>query len=109
MRGRRRQRLALDGPIVTDQLLAAWRECRAAARLAAGLGRHQGLAEAPVDLRHQLPGPFVGHVHRPAGGRDRALAGDALEQGDLARAEPALAVEVDADAETRHRKPLAAL
>src|SRR5882757_2778548 len=98
-----RQGLAFDGAVVADQLDTARRQHRAAAGLAAGLRRDQRLDEALVDLGHQLPGALVGHVHRAAGGRDRTFAGDALEQRHLAGAQPALLVEIDADAKTRHR------
>src|SRR6185437_11571481 len=60
-------------------------------------------------LRHQLPGTLVGHVHGSARRRDRALPLDLLQQRDLAGAEPALVVEVDADAEMGHRTLLTAL
>ena len=42
------------------------RQLRAAALPAAGLRRHQRLAEQPVHLLDQIPGVLVGHLHRRA-------------------------------------------
>src|ERR1700682_3096804 len=99
-----RQCRALDGAVVANKLDAARRQHGAAAGSAAGLCEDQRLGEALVDFGHQLPGALVGHVHRTAGSGDRAFAGDALEQRHLARAQPALLVEIDAVAEMRHHR-----
>ncbi len=95
---------ALDGAVAGDQFFAERRQPRPAAMLAAGLREDDRLAEDLAEFVDEIPGPAIGHLHGAARRRDRAGAGDRLQQGDLARADAALRVEVDADAERCHHE-----
>jgi len=69
-----------------------------AAVLAARLPLHGGALADPIDLIHQIPGPLIGHVHRPARSRDRAAGTDILEQLDFAGADATFRVQIDPNA-----------
>src|SRR6267142_1348312 len=91
---RRAGGIAFDLAVARDQRRAERRQHRAATVLAAGLPFHRGLAADAVDLVDQIPGALVGHVHRAAGGRDRAAGLDILQQLDLARSDASLVRQI---------------
>jgi hypothetical protein len=88
--------LAAAPSMSTAHHIATKRSTRATAPRTAHLRFHQGLPEDVVDLVHQQPGAPVGHAHLLARGRDGAMLGDELHQGDLARAQVAERPEIDA-------------
>ena len=99
----------LDGTEASDDGQPDLRQLRSAAAFAARLRCDHGLAEQPVHLLDQIPRVLVGHVHLPRPGGDRAMRGDLFQKLDLARADPAVRVEIDPEAERRHRLLLASM
>src|SRR6202035_5112187 len=61
----------------------------------------QRLAEEIVEFLDEQPGAPIGHFVRAAGSGDRTCPSDRLQQRDLARPEPALAVEVETNGQPR--------
>ena len=92
---RRLHRRPLDGAIVADQFGAEPRQNRSAALRAAGLGIDHRMAEAPVHVVDQQPGPAIGHAERPACLRNRAGGANGFEQADLAGPDRPARAEID--------------
>src|SRR5262249_17285471 len=90
--------VALDLAVARNQRGAEGGQHRAAAIPAAGLARNCSMAADAVDFLDQVPGPLVGHVHRPSRGRDVAEVPDVLQQLNLARPDPLLGIKIDAKA-----------
>ena len=67
----------------------------ATALLAAALGFDHRDGKHPVHGVDEHPGAAIGHVHRPAGSRDRAGLDDPGQKHDLAAPQPLLAREID--------------
>src|SRR5690348_7097387 len=91
----------LDCAIAGDQLEAERRYTRAAAALAAGLGRHHLAPEGAVEAVDQHPGATVRHAKRAAAVRDRAAVADRFEQANLARPHRLARPEIDAQGKLR--------